>query len=259
MTRQDAMRRVRALLARAADTDSADEAATAAALAEKLMTKFEIETATINDTEDDINTEPITDYGDKGAPLYVSGGKQMATWRGILAMRLARLYACCIYREYRWNEKKRRSASTLEIIGRPGDVESVRYMFQYLSREIDRLAREQGRGCGRTWCNNFRIGAIRGVICKMQEARRCAYNEARRAATGKCALMRVDQAITKITHRARETERWVATNKKLRRGGRASYRNDFTAAKAGYTAGRSIHTGGGAPLSSGAKRLGPGR
>jgi hypothetical protein len=150
-----------------------------------------------------------------------------------------------------------RSGSELRIIGRPSDASTVRYLFSYVVREIDRLTKEESnlRGNpGRTWCNNFRLGAVHEINRRLEEAAREARAAMKKEAddgdtmgTG-TALVLVNNAIAKLDDRTAAVEDYGKRKLRLRSGSSSHSRYDAGARAAGKRAGASID------LSNGGRR-----
>lgn len=237
--------KVRKLL-RLSQSSNANEAALAAAKAQELIDRHQLATALL--ALDDaaptkgLDDEPIADFTD--APLDTP--RQLDRWRGVLASTIGGANACKIYS----------SGSNLMIIGRPSDAETVRYLYGWLSREVERLATEQGSGKGRTWRNNFRLGVV-DTIARKVTAQHEAFQKAVRAeADTSQALVRVNQGLTRIVERKLEVVRWAKENVKLYARSASAGRYDSSARSAGRKAGESINIAGGRRgLVSGARKL----
>lgn len=235
MNRDEAMRKVASLL-KLANSNNANEAALAAQRAQEIMDKFHLDSAMLDidggaKVEPD---EPIVNFGSKGAPLYEANKR--STWRWRLAQEIALANGCRIYL----------TGGSIQIVGRPSDADTVRYLFAYLMKEVDRLADRESRGCGRTWANNFRLGVVDTIGEKMKEAaqhvREAARQEAR-AANNPNALVRVNTAIERVAAKSIAVDKWIKENMKLRSGRGTSSTYDGAARAAGRAAGREINVG----------------
>lgn len=244
-------------LLRLAESADVNEAATAAAAAQRLMENHRIDQAMIDldgDEGDGVEDEEIENLHDD--PLEASG--RLGRWKSQLAMAIASINGCRIYlgRGY----KDGTAQTTLCIVGRPSDVASVRYLFAYLSGEIERLCKLQGRGLGRTWANSFRMGAVHTVRKRLREAQQKARQEARAKLKGKgtTALVKLDKALARVDERAKEVEAWMKKNMRLSSARSSASRRDWGAYAAGKRAGDSIDLGGsGSARRRGTRALGP--
>jgi hypothetical protein len=164
-------------LLRLAKSDNANEAANAAAAADRLIQEHGLAQAQL---EAD-GVSPAEAVAESDAPLVEWSGRRPA-WQYRLVIGLVTHYDCASYtRDYG-------TAQQSCIVGRASDVEATRYMYAWLVVEIERLAQtEKGCGRGRAWLNSYRHGAVQGVIREM----RWAKEEARETATS-AALVLVD-------------------------------------------------------------------
>lgn len=110
------------------------------------------------------------------APFAVWAEKRVPQWQRKLAWGLIGLYDCA---GIGTNMRGRPSweKAFIRIIGRRSDMEAARYMFAYLTLEIERLA-QLNRGNGRRWLDSFRHGAVSGCLQAMREAKDMAKKQA---------------------------------------------------------------------------------
>jgi hypothetical protein len=250
MTRDEALRKVASLL-KLANSNNANEAALAAQRAQEIMAKFKLDAALLDAGALAEPDEPIVDFARKGAPLHKSA--RSSGWRVRLAFFVAKANGCVIYLS------TGRGHSAIQIVGRPSDADTVRYLFAYLANETDRLAEREARGCGRTWANNFRLGVVDTIGTKLGEAQK-AVNEAARSesANNPNALVRVNTAIERVAAKQSAVQQWMDTNMKMGKAKPSSAQYDGSARAAGQAAGREISVGGrsAGALAGGARMLG---
>lgn len=243
--------KVRKLL-RLSTSSNANEAAMAAAKAQELVDKYQLEKAMVDLADEEgrparakgLDDEPIVKFDD--SPLDRQGRK-LDRWRSYLGIVIAKANGCQVWK----------SRGDLMVVGRPSDAETVRYLYAWLSREVERLATLHGRGKGINWRTNFRIGVVDTIKAKI-EAQRHQLEMAARAAAGadRQGLMRVERALANVEARRETVEAWVKENMQLR------YRSakivvDYGARAAGKQAGQGIELGGHRDrLTSAAKRIG---
>lgn len=242
-----AMDQIRKLL-RLANSTSAHEAAVATAKAQELMDRYKITTlAAALSTPTD---EPIEDFGAKGAYLDDHGSQRLPSWKGRVAMVLAKANQCQVYQTHIGDGLK-----NLSIIGRASDVETVRYLYAFVQKEIEQLVEQHGRGCGQTWRNNFRIGCVEAIADTLKKERAALANTMRAEArvVSANALVRIDRGLAKLEEREHDVQCWVKQNLKLRAGSGSASRHNESARQAGRKAGASIR------LSSAKGGLGGGR
>lgn len=196
--------RIRKLLALSQSANE-HEAAAAAARAAELMAAHQLHAATLTQAAPD----PI------GAHEIDRGGHAVS-WRGILANGIAQSFGCRMY----WKQGRQdgaRYARTM-VVGRAGDVDGVRYMYLYLSSEIERLAADawtalpdRDRMCARprSWKNAFRLGAATTIAGRLREARVQALQAARARATA-TGDDQAAHALVRVERDAAELEQFMA-------------------------------------------------
>lgn len=231
MTVENIVSKVQKLLRLSSANNNAHEAGLAAAKAQQLIDEHNLSAAllALDDANpvDSVDDEPIMDFG--SSPLHVA--PQLRRWRGQLAMTIAKYNGCKVYR----------TGGNLKIIGRHSDAETVRYLFAWLERETERLAAEAGRGQGKTWRDNFRIGVVEAIDAKLK-AQHEAFAQQARSSAG-TELMRVNQALARVEQRTASVERWAKANTKLRSSGSYRQTQDPSARAAGREAGAGLNLG----------------
>jgi hypothetical protein len=230
--------RVRKLL-ELAKSANMNEAGNAAAAAQTLMSRHSITEAMIDVSRDqDEKDEPIASDA-----LHIHG-ETLPTWKSVLADRMCGVNQC----------KSFRIGGSLYIVGRPSDAGTVRYLFAFVAREIDRLCIEAASALGspgKTWLNNFRLGAATEVARRLEEAHQATRAAMRQEAHAGdtlgngVALMRVNNALTKLNDQCVAVEKYSKEVLKIRAGRRIRSRYDPYAHEAGKRAGASIDLSGG--------------
>ncbi len=181
------IRKLRAL----ATSSNLHEAAAAARAAEKLLQQHEIDEAQIFSESGDEDEPPIED----SMPL-AAWGKSIPTWEALLTSFLAAHYGCKSFRDFnratgRWEKK---------IIGRPADIETVRFQWAFFRTEIVRLMATHGAGRDRSWKISFCRGAARAIIEALQETKREIRAKANASALA-VVDARVDAAVSLMNER----------------------------------------------------------
>lgn len=150
MNIQDVLRKVTGLRNLAAKAGTVAEAEAAAARADALIHKYRLSEADVESA----STEAPKEAPTEGAPLAESM-TQIPKWHRRLVCILADHYGCFMWtsgcRGYKWK---------IRIVGRPSDVEVVRYMFAWISTEIARFAQNEH---GKADRNAFCLGACVGI------------------------------------------------------------------------------------------------
>ena len=178
---QSVMQKIVKLRALAAQAGTPAEAETAAAQAEALLVKYQIDEASI---ETPTNEEPLDEHD------ALWSGKTNEHWRGILCAGLTKDHGCAAI------ACRDGKTTTYRIAGRKSDVEIVHYMFTWLTTEIDRLS---GSEKGRADKTSFRIGAATGVLRAMRAARAVEVQAAPTGASASLVLTnRHDDAMNKL-------------------------------------------------------------
>jgi hypothetical protein len=244
--------RVRALLALAEGNANANESANAMAQAQKLIEAHRIDQAALSlesgspEEHEELDTDTLDG----------SLGRNVPEWRWTLASSLAKANGSFAFM---WKDHE--GTSSFKIAGRPSDATTVRYLYSYVSREIDRLALEACRerslpkGAAKSWANNFRIGAAREIAARVLQAQRDAQAAATAAAAPGTALVLVRTAIARVQAQAREARAHATAAHRLvtkKVGGGSNYNPE--ARNAGQRAGKNIDLGRGASPALGAGR-----
>jgi len=223
--------KIQGLLNLANNNSNVEEAALAASRAQELCDKYRLDLAAIEeDTGHQQNKEEISkDH----APLY--RGQRSIYWKTRLAVGLCEPNGCKVFLR----------GGNIQIVGRKTNSEIVRYMFSYLSKEIERLCAQQlVRGGGKTWANNFKIGAVNAISDRLKVSQKETF----KSYTGTTALVVVKQE-------SEEVEQWTENNMNLSRGKTASFRGHSSARNAGYDAGSKIPLNKGMGAGTSSKRL----
>lgn len=232
MTEEKILDTVRKLL-ELSKSNNLNESATAFAQAQKLMSRHNITELMLAQPE-----EPEEPVGKE--MLFAEQGK-LPHWMGTMAVGMAKVNQCQAYRQG--------GRAEMWIVGRPSDVQTVRYLYSYVAREIKRLCRYHSdlRGNpGVQWRNDFCIGAANEVVRRLNEAAAQARAEMRREANASdtmgtgVALVRVNSALAKLEERGENVESWIKKNLKLRNVGYNRPRGNKDGRAAGTRAGREI-------------------
>lgn len=165
----DKVRKLRAL----AESSNVNEAAAAAAAAERLIQEHNLSEATLHLNEDDEHVEKAN---------VVEMGATVATWHSVLLAHLQKAYQCCGFID------RPDGKSVFIAYGRRQDIETLQYQFAFFTSEITRLCERLTKGKGRTFANSFRLGAVSAIADALFEARRTT-----RQAASSTALVVVDR------------------------------------------------------------------
>ncbi len=201
MTTEKVIDRIRKLL-KLSESSDVNEAANAAAAAQRLMERHNILAAALAVEDDEGDRFKVTQHDD--SPL--TSGKRIAMWKVRLAQSIAGVNGCEVY----FNEDEG-GAQDVCLVGSTSDAENVGKLFAYLAAEIDRLAKSYGKPKGRkkakkrdrTALQSFREGAVDTVHWRLIDAQEAARAAARKEANKDCtALATLDKAIAVLDQRA---------------------------------------------------------
>jgi hypothetical protein len=194
-------------------------------------------------TEELLDTSPedTEAIGEADQPLYSAG--RIPLWRRTLARTIAALNGCHVLTRAQWSNadgKRSNYRNNIVVFGRPSDTATVRYLFDYLTTEIERL-RKRHIGKGRTWAESFRAGAIDQIKAKMRRAQQEARDDARaKARRESVALVKIDEALARIDERHRQAQQWVDENMNPRAGRKYRVSRDYRAYQQGRNEAREI-------------------
>lgn len=190
------LRKIKALLAKEGATGTTpEEVAAAIAMATRLLEREGLTRESLSLLGDSSEEEqPGTD------PQPLASGGKVSLWRRRLANCLASSFGCFIY-----HARIKGRASSIVLVGRTSDTQVVRYLFEYCSREIDRLTKANCTGFGKNWSNGYRNGCVDAIFLAIYTERE-AERAAQRAACTSTALVVLEGAIARLDARSKEAE-----------------------------------------------------
>lgn len=257
MESQTIQAKIEKLLRLANGAGTPAEAANAAARAQRLAEQYRIDLATIDPNRPLAAEEPIEEQ-------TIEGGERIAKWRIRLLGHLARVNDCkafqMIFKGGRDWEKPEEAPRQMRLVGRESDTATVRYMFAMLARQIDRMAKERGRGLGRAWTDDFRLGAVDTIGDRLTKVREEARAEARAGAAANGTGAAVEAALARIDSRGDALAKYFESKGYQFRAAPRG-REVGNGYSRGRTAGHGVDIGGGgrAGLGTGQRALGPAR
>lgn len=224
------------------ETTTAAEAAAAAAAADKLIQKHNLDDRQLRSGDPSVPSEAAE-------PLIRWRGKTSA-WQLRLALGICKHYDCATF-----VQRPRLDTATQEevrMVGRPDDIEAARYMFMWLSMEVQRLAKRVEPPADdlntrlaalglvpatsvKEWRESFRHGVVAGIINAMHVSKKDARGDAAYAGRWD-ALAIYDDRLAKANRAMREANTF---------DGEKEWESpvDGEAFDAGERVGRSLHTG----------------
>lgn len=234
--------RVRRLLA-LATSDNVNEAANAAAAAQKLMAEHRISEAML--AIDSGSDEDVEDVENQVLDVV---GRRKELWLGILLHGLTRANGCEAY----WASED--GQAVLRIVGATSDVQTCTYLYLYLRVEVERLCKAQGRKGpdARRFNASFKAGAASTLQRRILDAAKEQRTEQRieAAEQGGVALMRIDSALARLDAKAERVKLAMPKTRKARAG----KARDWTGFTAGERAARQISLDRGGPALGAAAR-----
>ena len=238
MTQDEAIRKAMGCL-RLAKSSNQAEAALAAAKAQEIIDKYKLDVTGLDydKQEDARDKEQIKDFGND--PL-ADVDRSITKWKAVLASAIARQNQCKIYLSHFGDRQKR-----VNIIGRPSDVATVRYLFGFLQNEVIRLRDENTVGQSATFKYQYCDGVVDTIQTKLHEQHMETVKAAKAEhASNSLALVRVNTALAKQEQRAAQVEKWVEDNMRLKAGTRsAGPRNWSGGREAGRRDGHNVRFG----------------
>lgn len=163
---REIVQKVAKLLALAAGKGTTpEEAATAAAAAQRLMLRYRIEQAELAQIEDDDPmgaTSPTPRERVPGQP-HEGFVYQTKRWQIDLLNAIARANGCMSLLS-----PSQRTGRWLDLVGRRSDLEICKYLWVYLSGEIERSRASQTRGWSQARKAHFCLGVAHTIIGALQ-------------------------------------------------------------------------------------------
>jgi hypothetical protein len=214
---------------------NANEAAAAAAVANRLIDQYRLSEADLDaDVEGEL--EPIEEDSDY---LYQSG--KITAWKQTLVSILVKHYGCAY-----WNDAtyaSGRKVTRYKLVGKRSDVGIVRYMFAWLTAECSRLADMEAKGCGRVFVASYCMGFVRGVGDQLASSRA----EVQKTATSN-AIVKIDERESASRTAMYKLHSNLRTSK-----AHSQARLDYNAFSMGKVKGSNLHLG--ASLNSGGTKM----
>jgi len=167
--RESILNKIKNMLDLAANAGTEHEAALAASMAHKFMEKHnlcmeEVSEFSTDDTE--IREESVHKSG------------RLATWKmnllhhGVAPVFNCRVLICSGYRK-----------RTLKLVGTKADMAIARVTFDYLVSAVERLAKRHVKGCGRSYINSYKLGAVATICSRLKAQARENREEVEQYAT----------------------------------------------------------------------------
>lgn len=166
MTREEIREKIAKLLALASNNPSEEEAQVAAAKAQELAARYQIEIEVGEGDRECGWVEEIV-------------RERLSTWRAQLLGSLARLNGA-------WTVKH--SGRGVILTGERGSVEIVLALYRGVEAQVEALAKRRAKGLGKRFANAYRLGLVDSLRERMETGTRAA-----REGSEEGALVRLDQ------------------------------------------------------------------
>lgn len=209
------------------------EATAAATAAARLISKYRISEAEITIAN---RTSELPAEEDKMV-LYETA--RTIKWKKSLAMMLSRHYGCAVWNDCIYGGSDGgRKVTRLRLVGLQSDMEIVRYLFAWLTSEIERLSKSHCAGRGHIYSQSYCEGAVNGIGIQLALVRQEEKDAANQSAQTTTALACLDGRLNNAQvalHSLHSNLRTVKTY--------SHRRFDGTAYRVGEEVGKSIHLG----------------
>jgi hypothetical protein len=250
--REVILERVRRLFALSNDGGATQgEAATAAAMAARLMARYQLGEGELRVERDGAGGVRIdVTERDVSVAAWRSGTRRMPTWHGSVASVAARATGCRAYRE----------ATSIVFVGAFRDAAVAVELQTWLVDRCDadtrtymRFARRTMSGFGRTTASSFRFGWVNGVSRAVEhEVAERESDHAEMRSDGGPAGTGTDLVVVTLREvaaaKSAAVDSWMQSNIRLRSRTVTQTVHDSDAYGAGHSRGRSIRVGTGANL-----------
>lgn len=160
--------KIQKLLALASNSGATEaESANAAAVAQRLLQKHNLELSEVLEAAKAKGEEPVLE------PITSKAfctSKRVAHWMGVLSNTLAPAFSCRVYK----SRGRITEITSLVVAGRPVNIEAFVATFNYLVGQIERLSKaaKPYHVHGREWTPSFATGCILGISDRITEERR---------------------------------------------------------------------------------------
>lgn len=227
--REDILRKVQSLLDKEhASGTTAEEVAAAIAMATRLLEREGLTRAAL-EIEQHTAEESVKIAND---PLWNSPQRR-SSWRMQVANVLTDHFGCFYFTR----------ASSIMIVGKPSNIDTVRYLFAYCCNEIDLLTKEHCAGEGKTYANNFRIGCADAIDSAIKREKMSERQACKDAAGTSNALVLVNSAIARLDNERADSEKFAYSKLNFGASKAMPMSSDANARQHGQSAGSSIYPG----------------
>lgn len=146
--------KINLLLAKAAGSNSPEEAKTAARIADELIQKYRIEKVLTEDSSVKIKEDPVIEF------CLETRGRR-TNWHEMLISTLTKHYSSRWFLQFTYPNG--RKTTSYVVVGKVSDLEIITFFYELLVEKIERLCKYhcigKGLGYALSWCE----GAVFGV------------------------------------------------------------------------------------------------
>lgn len=224
--------KVQKLFALAEGNKNEHEVKAALAAADRIMHEWRLTRAEV-ESRGEVVSEPFV------RDIVSQGGRRLA-WQEWILMALCTHYGGAFYfSSYRsggeggrGGGKGAKGTQSYTVLARKSDFEIIKYMFAYLSGEVDRLGTAACKGQGIKVAAAWRVGCAQGIASQ--------FNDMREAARAQANTAGHSSAMVLLDKRHDEAKVELAQQIKLRQGKAIHGGRDSLARAHGYSEGRKI-------------------
>ena len=152
------------------------EATTAAAMADRLISKHRISEAELS------MATKAADLPAQEDSVFLYETAKVTPWKRSLVQVLSNHYGCAVFNDiiHKPNSKTNgfRKVTRYRLVGILSDMEITRYMFAWLSEEIERLSKSHCAGQGHVYSQSYCQGAVAGIKTQLDIVKREQKNSA---------------------------------------------------------------------------------
>ena len=159
--RESILNKIKNMLELAANAGTEHEAALAASMAHKFMEKHNL-------CMEEVSEFAVDDTKIRQESVHRSG--RLATWKmNLLHRGVAPVFNCRVLINHRFSSRSRKAQRVLTLVGTKADMAIARVTFDYLVSAVERLAKRNAAGYGRSYINSYKMGAV-DTICRRLKA-----------------------------------------------------------------------------------------
>jgi hypothetical protein len=190
ISRESLINKVRKLLALSENNPELEEAKKAAAKAQELIARHNIQQAFLKLEQNDATDADVMD-------TYIHKSGRVATWLRTIAYALSEANGCAMY--YTVGEG-------IHCVGEEDDIALVSILLNYLASEVQHLCKQEchmrhmDKSRGRVFANNFKMGASQSLSQRLKDTIKKVEEETLQHPQGKYALAVVSNKLVRANN-----------------------------------------------------------